>query len=161
MTITLHDIREKAKEVKAEVDKYKSTGQCGNQNCMLCTWAMECFFRGINELPRPVYSPRDIIFTIGGQAIVRNPTKIKFSSYNQAMQIIKDSGNGGRFYVHVNWKDSSGGHEFIAVNINQSIYVIDGQSGSVSNIESKSGKKYFEDINYSNSFFWFARTIKN
>ncbi len=138
--------------IKAETDKYEKSGPCGNQNCQLCTWSMECFFRGIDVLPRPVYSPRDIIFNLDGYDIVRSPSKIKFVSMQNAIQIIKDAGDGSRFYTHVNWKGSNGGHEFITININQDLYVVDGQAGIVSKIDSNSARRYFEDINYANSY---------
>ena len=69
-----------------------------------------------------------------------------------AIQIIKDAGDGSRFYTHVNWKGSNGGHEFITININQDLYVVDGQAGIVSKIDSNSARRYFEDINYANSY---------
>ncbi len=59
---------------------------------------------------------------------------------------------GKRFYCHVNWKGSSGGHEFILLNINGEIYVMDSQAGLLANINSNDGGYYFRDINYKNSF---------
>ncbi len=60
--------------------------------------------------------------------------------------------NGKRFYCHVNWKNSSGGHEFILLNIDREVYVMDSQVGLLANTDSAKGSYYFEDINYKNSF---------
>lgn len=142
----------KADLIKAEVDKYEKGGPAGNQNCQLCTWSMEAQFRGKNVLPRPVYSPRDIIFEKNGYDIVKNPVRESISNKDDVVKKVKDAGNGSRFYTHVNWKDSQGGHEFIVVNIDSEVYVIDAQVGLVAPIKSKETKMYFNDINYSNSF---------
>ena len=47
-------------KIKNTVEKDRKE-PTGNQNCLLCTWCAEAQFRNINVLPRPVYSPRDII----------------------------------------------------------------------------------------------------
>ena len=72
-----------------------------------------------------------------------------FSNKNE---LIRKVLKGKRFYCHVNWKNSSGGHEFILLNINSEIYIMDPQAGLLADINSKEGSYYFKNINYKNSF---------
>lgn len=144
--------RDKASRVHAEVEKYKKGGPAGNQNCQLCTWSMEMQFRGENMLPRPVYSPRDIELSLNGYEIVKNPIKIPIKGKDDITQKVLDAGDGARFYTHVNWRGSTGGHEFITMNIGGECYVVDGQAGIVSKIGSKAASQYFDSVNYKNSF---------
>ena len=134
---------------KSEMDKKEPTG---NQNCMLCTWCLEAQFRGIDILPRPVYSPRDEIFKFDGYSIVTNPVRIEIRNLRNMIKLITDAGNRSRFYIHVNWNGSSGGHEFMIVNISNKLYVLDAQSGTIADIRSKDGLYYFNNINWNNSF---------
>lgn len=149
---SIKDIKTKVNEITNEVDKYRNGGPAGNQNCQLCTWSMEAQFRGMNVLPRPVYSPRDVVLEKTGCDIVKNPEKLKISDKGDVINKISSAGEGSRFYTHVNWKNSSGGHEFITANVNGSIYIIDAQSGILDKIDSKDVKDYFDDINYDNSY---------
>ena len=131
---------------KVEKDKKKPTG---NQNCLLCTWCAEAQFRHIDILPRPVYSPRDVIFKFANANIVKYARKMHFSNKDE---LIRKVLKGKRFYCHVNWENSSGGHEFILLNINSEIYIMDPQAGLLADINSKEGSYYFKNINYKNSF---------
>ena len=131
---------------KVEKDKKEPVG---NQNCLLCTWCAEAQFRNIDVLPRPVYSPRDIIFKFTDANIVKSARKEYFSDKNELIQKVL---KGKRFYCHVNWKNSSGGHEFILLNIDNEVYVMDSQAGLLANIKSSEGDYYFKDINFKNSF---------
>lgn len=131
---------------KVEKDKKEPTG---NQNCLLCTWCAELQFRNINVLPRPVYSPRDIIFKYTNANIFKYHKKIFFKNKNE---LIKKVLKGKRFYCHVNWKNSSGGHEFLLLNIDNEIFVMDPQAGLFESINSNEGNYYFKNINYDNSF---------
>ena len=56
------------KSIKLIHDKYKKDqiNPVGNQNCLLCTWCFEARMRGLDVLPRPVYSPRDDVLDIPG-----------------------------------------------------------------------------------------------
>lgn len=148
----ISSIRKITSSIKAEVEKYASGGPSGNQNCQLCTWALESQFRGKSVLPRPVYSPRDIAFEMNGYDIVKNPVKLRVSNKNDVVKYISNAGDGGRFYVHVNWKGRSSGHEFIVVNFDGDAYIADGQAGLIRKMDSKSTKSYFDDINYKNSY---------
>lgn len=67
---------------KVVKDKKKPVG---NQNCQLCAWCTEAQLRGIDILPRPVYSPRDILFTLNGYDIVKEPRKEKITSVNDVI----------------------------------------------------------------------------
>ena len=148
--ITINKIKSIVSKIyqKAKSDEKPPTG---NQNCMLCTWCVEAQIRGLDILPRPVYSPRDIIFKQKGYDIIKSPSKEKINNITQLKSILLKDDNS-RYYVHVNWKNKTSGHEFIITNIDKEIYVIDGQAGLVEPIDTKSGKYYFKDINYSNSY---------
>jgi len=131
---------------KVEKDRKEPTG---NQNCLLCTWCAEAQFRNINVLPRPVYSPRDIIFKYTNANIVKYPRKMFFKNkYELIQKVLK----GKRFYCHVNWKNSSGGHEFLLLNIENEVFVMDPHAGLLESINNNEGKYYFKNINYENSF---------
>lgn len=148
---TLLDYSRIAKLINDKTVKDKKE-PVGNQNCQLCTWCFEARIRGINVLPRPVYSPRDIIFSHNGYDIVKNPIQIKIKDKNDVVDNLLKSGDGSRYYVHVNWKGSSSGHEFLLANIDGKIYVLDGQAGLVSDINSTKGSAYFRNANFTNSF---------
>jgi RimJ/RimL family protein N-acetyltransferase len=134
--------------VAAEVEKYDENGS--NQNCLFSTWAVELQLRGENFLPRPVYSPRDPIFDIKGEELVADPEIAKISSKEDVETQVLNAGDGARFYCHVNWADSKGGHEFLLINDNDTVLVVDGQAGYIK--ELNKDKKYFDDINFENSY---------
>lgn len=136
----------------------------GNQNCLLCTWSAEAMFRtgkissDSRYLPRPVYSPRDPLFDLKdlGLSIIKGGSrdKLKFDTKAYLLTTIYSlsHGNPSRWYVHVNWKDSVGGHEFMLMHSGRSIYLVDAQAGLCTDINSKRALKYFDDINFDNSF---------
>ena len=68
------------RDIKNEVKKYENGGPAGNQNCLLCTHSFELQCRGIQVLPRPIYSPRDPALGIEGCRIVKNAKKESFKS---------------------------------------------------------------------------------
>ncbi len=141
--------------VKKIAKKVKDDEQppCGNQNCKLCTWCVEAQFRGIDVLPRPLYSPRDPALNIIGETIVKDPVRISIQNGYDGMleHLMEPTANVARFYCHVNWNNSTGGHEFIILKIGkQSFFIVDAQAGIVEPL-SDSGN-YFNDINYANSF---------
>ena len=143
------------KEISAQVEK-DSKPPTGNQNCELCTWCAEARYRGINALPRPIYSPRDPALPGNGhhhgEDIVMNPIKESFRSQRDVIKKVRGNVDS-RWYVHVNWKDSTGGHEFLVVNINDYAYIMDAQAGILKEIdESDSTHNYFRDINFKNSY---------
>ena len=148
--ITIYEIKSIASKI-AQKTKSDEKPPTGNQNCMLCTWCTEAQIRGINILPRPIYSPRDIAFKQKGYNIIKNPSKTLINNLDHVKSILLRH-NNSRYYVHVNWKNSTSGHEFIITNIDNKIYVIDSQAGLVESIDSQAGKYYFKDINYSNSY---------
>lgn len=146
------DERHIASSIKKNVDKYKNGGPAGNQNCQLCTWCSELQFRGNNVLPRPIYSPRDPVLQMSGLDIIKNPVKKSISNRNDIFKEVESSPNGARYYMHVNWKDSAGGHEFMLLNKNGKAMLMDSQVGLVTDLSSKKAKTYIDDINYDNSF---------
>ena len=145
------DIRSAVNKIHQKYLKDKKP-PTGNQNCQLCTWCVESWFRGINVLPRPIYSPTDIAFKFNGYDIVKNPELIKFRSKEDFKRVIHSSGNGSRYYVHVKWNGGSGGHEFMAVSIDNIIYIIDAQQGLMENIDTSYTVKDYFNINYDESY---------
>ena len=145
---TLEDIKNITYKIKNKVDKDKKK-PTGNQNCLLCAWCSELQLRGIDVLPRPVYSPRDVIFKYIDCNIVKYHRKMHFKNKEELInKILK----GERFYCHINWKNSKGGHEFLFLNISKDIFILDSQDGLFKNINSKEGREYFNNINFKNSF---------
>ena len=140
------------KSIKLIHDKYKKDQKdpIGNQNCLLCTWCFEARMRGLDVLPRPVYSPRDDVLDIPGNQIVFGSRQIKLKNYTDLASEITKAGDGCRFYVHVNWKDSKGGHEFIIMRIGGKNFIIDPQQGKIEPLTKS--HNYVSDINYDNSY---------
>ena len=138
--------------IKLIHDKYKKDqiDQIGNQNCLLCTWCFEARMRGLDVLPRPVYSPRDDVLDIPGNQIVFGSRQIKLKNYTDLASEITGAGDDCRFYVHVNWKDSKGGHEFIIMRIGGKNFIIDPQQGKIEPLTKS--HNYVSDINYDNSY---------
>lgn len=147
--VTLSDARRVASFIHKHVEE-DAKPPTGNQNCQLCTWCAEANFRGIHALPRPVYSPRDPILEIKGETIVEHPVREQIENQSASIQKVLNAGDGARFYIHVNWQGSQGGHEFILMNINSDVYLFDAQAGIVE--KAKTSSKYFDDVNYANSY---------
>lgn len=140
------------KRISKQVEK-DAKPPTGNQNCLLCTWCAEAGFRGINALPRPVYSPCDPLFKVIGENIVRGPEKIVSHGFDDLIDHIQDAGQQSftRFYAHVNWAESKGGHEFLILKITATeCYVVDAQAGKVEPLTDV--HKYFTEINWDNSY---------
>ena len=149
--ITVNDANRIAALIRAQVLR-DSKPPTGNQNCQLCTWCAEAQFRGINVLPRPIYSPRDPALEIIGEGIVKNPQQNSIRDKNDVINQVTNAGDGARFYCHVNWNGSAGGHEFLLLNLEGSVYLMDAQQGFVSMISGTGAKSYFDNINYRNSY---------
>jgi RimJ/RimL family protein N-acetyltransferase len=144
------EIRKAMSKVYQAYEKYNENDS--NQNCMMCAWALEMQLRGNRSfLPRPVYSPRDVVFTEidGGWLIVKKPRKIRIKKKLSVSQEVEEAEEGARFYCHVNWQDSTGGHEFLVLNIEGTAYVADAQANVLNRVEDD--HTYFEDINWDNS----------
>lgn len=149
---TLKQAKEIVKKIAKKVEEDEQP-PCGNQNCQLCTWCVEAQFRDIDALPRPVYSPRDPALAIKGETIVKDPKRISIQTgYDDMLDYLMEPvANVARFYCHVNWNNSTGGHEFIILKIGkQNFYIVDAQAGIVEPL-SDTGN-YFNDINFANSF---------
>jgi hypothetical protein len=76
-------------------------------------------------------------------------TTVKFRSKKDL--ILKMAEYQSRWYVHVNWKDSSGGHEFLCINIDGETYLVDAQEGLVLSLDNPKSNDYFA-INFDNSY---------
>lgn len=139
------------KRISKQVEK-DAKPPTGNQNCLLCTWCAEAGFRGMNALPRPVYSPCDPIFKVIGENIVREPERIPLRGFDNLMEHLMDAQKPfARFYAHVNWIESTGGHEFLILKISDNeCYVVDAQQGDVEPLTDV--HKYFAEINWDNSY---------
>lgn len=150
--LTFEDAKRIVAEIHAQVEK-DSKPPTGNQNCQLCVWCAEAQCRGIKALPRPIYSPRDPALEIVGETIVLHPVRQKIASQRDVIEAVR-SNVDSRWYVHVNWAGSEGGHEFLVVNINDYAYIMDPQAGILEEIdETDSPKvKYFMHANYANSY---------
>ena len=145
-----NDMSKIASDIKDQVKK-DSKEPTGNQNCQLCTWSAEAQFRGYsNSLPRPIYSPRDPALNIKGETIVKNPKKESFYSVSDINKKLDKINGDARFYVHVNWANSAGGHEFLIIKKGNNKYIMDPQIGHISQLTDKS--EYFSNINYKNSY---------
>lgn len=132
--------------------KKEEKSPTGNQNCLLCTWCVEAWFRGIDMLPRAVYSPTDKIFDFEGYDIIKRPTKITIEGKDDIKKFVLAAGDRSRFYVHFKWKSGNGGHEFLLINIRDEIYLIDARSNILEKITSPKVSSYFRDADYEKSF---------
>ena len=130
--------------------KKDSKPPTGNQNCQLCTWCAEAQFRGINAKPRPVYSPRDPELSLQGETIVKGATRVKAKNYEDLESKIDAVDGDARFYTHVNWEGSEGGHEFLIIKNGDNKYSMDPQAGTVKPMAKNSS--YLSGINYNNSY---------
>jgi ribosomal protein S18 acetylase RimI-like enzyme len=151
----IKDILDKAKEVarriheKYEDDKKEPTG---NQNCLLCSWCAEAMLRGIDILPRPVYSPRDPALGITPEDMLKESVEKRYFKNFSDMQNWYLNLKNARFYVHVKWSKGNGGHEFLLLNTNVP-HVLDAQQGLLSPVvDMKTFKEYFGDIDYNETY---------
>lgn len=147
---TIEDAKKIASRIhdKVEADSKPPTG---NQNCQLCTWCAEANFRGIDVLPRPIYSPRDPALEIVGETIIKNPVRKSLKSgFDDWLDLLAESGPKARWYCHVNWKGSEGGHEFLILVDGDKKWIMDPQQGFVEKFLETSS--YVSDINYDNSY---------
>lgn len=147
---TIEDAKKIASRIhdKVQADSKPPTG---NQNCQLCTWCAEANFRGIDVLPRPIYSPRDPALEIVGETIIKNPVRKSLKSgFDDWLDLLAESGPKARWYCHVNWKGSEGGHEFLILVDGDKKWIMDPQQGFVEKFLETSS--YVSDVNYDNSY---------
>lgn len=147
---SLKNTRSIANDISQQVKK-DSRPPTGNQNCQLCTWCAEASFRGKKTvLPRPIYSPRDPALNIDGEKIVEHAERLKVKDYDNLINTIDSVQGNARYYVHVNWKGSSGGHEFLIIKNGNDKILMDPQVNYVAKVTKDSD--YLTDINYENSY---------
>jgi len=149
--LTIDRARTIVNQIKTKVEA-DSKPPTGNQNCQLCVWCAEAQCRGMHVLPRPIYSPRDPALEIIGETVVKNPVRQKFTSQRNLIDTVRGAVDS-RWYVHVNWKDSEGGHEFLVVNIQDYAYLMDPQAGIFQELGTlDSSHSYFRNANMMNSY---------
>ena len=130
----LQYIHKIAKSIHA---KYKADQKepTGNQNCLLCAWCAEASIRGGEYLPRPVYSPRDPALEIVPGDIVGGVTKKNPGNFYDMLEHLRGDSIKqpfARWYCHVKWGHSNGGHEFLIVKIDEDAFnIMDPQQGVV------------------------------
>lgn len=147
---TIEDAKKIASRIHGKVQA-DSKPPTGNQNCQLCTWCAEANFRGIDVLPRPIYSPRDPALEIVGETIIKNPVRKSLKSgFDDWLDLLAESGPKARWYCHVNWKGSEGGHEFLILVDGDKKWIMDPQQGFVEKFLETSS--YVSDVNYDNSY---------
>ena len=137
--------------------KYKADQKepTGNQNCLLCAWCAEASIRGGEYLPRPVYSPRDPALEITPGDIVGGVTKKNPGNFYDMLEHLRgDSINQpfARWYCHVKWGHSNGGHEFLIVKIDEDAFnIMDPQQGVVRPLTADDS--YMKNVDWEGTYF--------
>lgn len=131
LTHWIHEIANKI-HAKYKADQKEPTG---NQNCLLCSWCAEAQMRGQDYLPRPIYSPRDPALEIVPGDIIGGVTKKNPGNFYDMLEHLRGDSIKqpfARWYCHVKWGHSNGGHEFLIVKVDEDSFVImDAQQGTV------------------------------
>ena len=148
--VTVNDARRIATSINKKVENDRKP-PTGNQNCKICTLCAEAQFRGIkNASPRPVYSPRDPEFEIEGPDFIVNPEYVRPKSFKDIVNTVSEVGDTGRFYCHINWNGSEGGHEFLIIKDKTGSYIMDPQAGEVAPL--KQTDSHFNDADLSRTY---------
>ena len=149
----LQYIHKIAKSIHA---KYKADQKepTGNQNCLLCAWCAEASIRGGEYLPRPVYSPRDPALEIVPGDIVGGVTKKNPGNFHDMLAHLRKDSIGqpfARWYCHVKWGHSNGGHEFLIVKIDEDAFnIMDPQQGIVGPLTADDS--YTKDVDWGGTY---------
>ena len=101
-------------------------------------------------MPRPVYSPRDPVLNILGESIVTHPHVYSLKSGFDDMLDLLSEYPYARFYCHVKWKESSGGHEFLIITEGGKSYIMDPQQGTVDKFLET--HPYIKDLKWEDSY---------
>ena len=144
-----HEIVDKI-HAKYKADQKEPTG---NQNCLLCSWCAEAQMRGQEYLPRPIYSPRDSALEIEPESMVTGIKRVNLKGgYHNLLSHLKSAKEPfARWYCHVKWSNSNGGHEFLIVKIDDNSFgIMDPQQGTVKPLNADD--YHFKDIDWSGSY---------
>ena len=103
-------------------------------------------------LPRAVYSPRDPALDIKPEDIIEDCKHSSIRGFDNLLEHLQDAKDKfARWYCHVNWKDSKGGHEFLIIKVDKGKYaILDAQQGEVKPLTDHD--YHFRDINWDNSY---------
>ena len=145
----IHEIADKI-HAKYKVDQKDPTG---NQNCLLCSWCAEAQMRGQEYLPRPIYSPRDSALEIEPESIITGIKRVNLKGgYHNLLSHLKSAKEPfARWYCHVKWSNSNGGHEFLIVKIDDNSFeIMDAQQGTVKPLNADD--YHVKDIDWNESY---------
>jgi hypothetical protein len=144
-----HEIADKI-HAKYKADQKEPTG---NQNCLLCSWCAEAQMRGQDYLPRPIYSPRDSALEIEPESMVTGIKRVNLKGgYHSLLSHLKSAKEPfARWYCHVQWSNSNGGHEFLIVKIDDNSFgIMDAQQGTVKPLNADD--YHVKDIDWGESY---------
>lgn len=145
----IHEIADKI-HAKYKADQKDPTG---NQNCLLCSWCAEASIRGGEYLPRPVYSPRDSVLEIEPEDMITGIKRVNLKGgYHSLLSHLKSAKEPfARWYCHVKWSNSNGGHEFLIVKIDDNSFgIMDAQQGTVKPLNTDD--YHVKDIDWNESY---------
>lgn len=149
LTHWIHEIANKI-HAKYKADQKEPTG---NQNCLLCSWCAEAQMRGQEYLPRPIYSPRDSALEIEPESMITGVKRVNLKGgYHSLLSHLKSAKEPfARWYCHVQWSNSNGGHEFLIVKIDDNSFeIMDAQQGTVKPLNADD--YHVKDIDWNESY---------
>ena len=149
LTHWIHEIANKI-HAKYKADQKEPTG---NQNCLLCSWCAEAQMRGQDYLPRPIYSPRDSALEIEPESMITGIKRVNLKGgYQSLLSHLKSAKEPfTRWYCHVQWSNSNGGHEFLIVKIDDNSFeIMDAQQGTVKPLNADD--YHVKDIDWNESY---------
>ena len=132
------------KKIVKKIHTHITTKKYDN-NCQLSASCFEMQMRHIDMVPRGIETPRDVVFKSDKNwSFIKNNKKIKATK--DLKKFVNDTvlkaGNGSRFYAHTGWVDSTGGHVFNVLNIDNAVYIVDCTENLVKPLSSD--KFYFD-----------------
>ena len=119
----------------------------------MCSWCAEAQMRGQDYLPRPIYSPRDSALEIEPESMVTGIKRVNLKGgYHSLLSHLKSVKEPfARWYCHVQWSNSNGGHEFLIVKIDDNSFeIMDAQQGTVKPLNADD--YHVKDIDWNESY---------